>query len=101
MSHPSTDYAPPTTSASAGRPYAIAGFICAAIAVFLLPIVLGPIAIVLGVVAHRKGDPLGRWTIAAGVVGLALGFALGALVLHKVKEQSAALALVHLATLGR
>jgi len=101
MSHPSADYAPPATSSSQGRPYAIAAFICAAVAVVLLPIVLGPIAIVLGVVAHSKGDPLGKWAIAAGVAGLALGFALGALVLNKAKEQSAALAVVHLAALYR
>lgn len=92
----SAEYAPPSASASAGRPYVIAGFICAAVAVFLIPIVLGPAAIVLGIVAHRKRDPLGRWVIVAGVVGLALGLALGALVLHKVKQQQA-LAPVHAA----
>lgn len=95
----STEYAPPSSSTSAGRPYAIAGFICAAVALLFLPIVLGPIAIVLGIVAHSKRDPLGRWVIVAGVVGLAVGLALGALVLHKVQQQKGALALVHAALL--
>jgi len=101
MSNPSADYAPRTTSGSPGRPYAVAGFICAVVAVFFLPIVLGPVAIALGIVAHLKGDPLGRWAIAAGAAGLVLGFALGALVLHKAKQQSGALALMHLGALYR
>ncbi len=64
------------------------GFVCALVAVFFLPIVLGPVAVVLGVVAHRKRDPLGRWVIAAGVLGTVLGFALGALVFAKVQPSA-------------
>ena len=91
MSHPSTDYPPPpAASQSGGRPYALAGFVCAAVAVFFLPIVLGPAAVVLGFVAHRKGDPLGRWAIAAGVLGTVLGFALGALVFAEVQQSALA-----------
>ncbi len=66
----------------------LAGFVCAAVAVFFLPIVLGPVAVVLGLVAHRKGDPLGRWVMAAGVLGTVLGFALGALVFAKVQPSA-------------
>lgn len=86
MSQPASEYAPPRESARAGRPYAIGAFVCAVVAVFFLPIVLGPVAVVLGVVAYRKGDRLGRWAIAAGVLGTVLGFALGALVFNATKD---------------
>ena len=68
----------------------LVGFLCAAVAVFFLPIVLGPVAVVLGFVAHRKGDPLGRWVIGAGVLGTVLGFALGALVFAKLQQSALA-----------
>lgn len=59
------------------RTLSIISFVCAAIAVFFLPIAFGPAAIILGIVAYRKGDPLGMWAIVAGVVGMIAGFALG------------------------
>jgi len=93
VSNSSAEYAPPRSSSRAGRPYVIAGFICAAVAIVFLPIVLGPVAVVLGFLAHRKGDRLGRWVMAAGVVGMVLGFALGALVFAEAQRQGA-LALV-------
>ena len=89
MSHPSADYSPPRSSAAGGRPYVIAGFICAVVAVGFLPIVLGPIAVVLGFLAHRKHDPMGRWVMIVGVVGMLLGFALAALLFAESQEQAA------------
>lgn len=82
MSDAADSYAPPAppSSRERGRPYAIGGLVCALVAVFFLPIVLGPVAAVLGVVALRRGDPLGRWVIAAGVLATAVGIVLGALV---------------------
>lgn len=59
----------------------ILGFLCAAIAVVYFPIVFGPAAIVLGVVAQRRGDPLGSYAAVAGVVGLVAGVTLAAIVL--------------------
>ena len=61
----------------AGRTLSIIGFVCAALAVFFLPIVFGPAAIVLGIVGYAKGDRLGMWAAIAGVVGLVAGIALG------------------------
>ncbi len=90
----SDQYAPPrpgSRGTGGGRPYAIGAFVCAVVAVFFLPVVLGPVAIVLGVVAHRKGDPLGRWAVVAGVVGLAAGLALGTLAAAKVHSSALAL----------
>ena len=100
MSNPSADYSPPRSSTAGGRPYAIAGFFCAVVAVVFLPIVLGPIAVVLGHLAHRKSDPMGRWVMVAGVVGMLLGLALGALVFAESQEQ-AALALAQAVALRR
>jgi hypothetical protein len=89
MSDPSAQYAPPRSSAAGGRPYVIAGFVCALIAVGFLPIVLGPAAIVLGFLAHRKRDPLGRWVMIAGAIGMILGFVVGALVFAESQESAA------------
>ncbi len=89
MSNPSAEYSPPRPSAAGGRPYVIAGFICAIVAVVLLPIVLGPIAVVLGFLAYRKNDPMGRSVMIAGVVGTLLGVVLGALIFAGSQEQAA------------
>ena len=48
------------------RTMTIIGFVCAAVALFLLPIPLGVAAIVLGIVAYTKGDRLGMWAAIAG-----------------------------------
>lgn len=69
----------PEKQASGGRGFAIAAFVCAAVAILVLPIVLGPAAIGLGFVAQRKGDKLGVPAMIAGGVGMALGFLVGAL----------------------
>jgi hypothetical protein len=60
------------------RVCAIIAFVLAGIAVFLFPIILGPAAIILGIVSMAMGDKvLGKWAIAAGVAGTALGMFLG------------------------
>ena len=89
MSHSSSPYAPPSPTAQGSRPYVVAGFLCAVVAVFFLPIVLGPIAVVLGFLAHRKGDRTGRWVMVAGVLGTVLGFVLGALVFAQTTDSTA------------
>ncbi|ONI91993.1 hypothetical protein ALI144C_00265 [Actinosynnema sp. ALI-1.44] len=66
---------PTVTSA---RVCAIVAFVLAAIAILFFPIIFGPGAIILGIVATAMGDKaLGKWAIAAGVVGTILGFVLG------------------------
>jgi predicted membrane protein len=61
--------------------FSILAMVCGVIAILILPIVFGPIGIVLAVVANRRGEPL--WKIALGVAigGMVLGFILGAIVL--------------------
>ena len=67
------DYPPPPMPRPPGRTQTIVGFVMAAAAVVFVPVILGPIGSVLGAIGHRKGDPLGRWAMIAGVVGTVLG----------------------------
>ncbi|MCY1138943.1 hypothetical protein OWR29_13120 [Actinoplanes sp. Pm04-4] len=61
----------------------ILAFVFAAVAILFAPIIFGPAAIVLGLVGGYLGDrPLGWYAAAAGVLGGALGFVLGAIVLN-------------------
>jgi uncharacterized membrane protein HdeD (DUF308 family) len=67
-----------SSTVTSARVCAIVAFVLAAIAVFFFPIIFGPGAIILGVVATAMGDKaLGKWAIAAGVLGMVLGFVLG------------------------
>jgi hypothetical protein len=66
-----------TTRAGTGRTLSIIGFACAAVSLLFLPILFGPAAIVLGIIAYRKGDRLGMWAAVAGVVCMVAGMALG------------------------
>ena len=56
------------------RRWTIAGFVFAAIAVVLLPLIFGPRGAGVGFVGHRLGDRLGRFAVAAAVVGMLVGF---------------------------
>jgi hypothetical protein len=62
----------------------IVGFVCAAVAVLFTPVLFGLAGIVLGVVGHARGEPLGKWAaVAAGVgmvIGTVLSFALESIV---------------------
>ncbi|TDC86391.1 hypothetical protein E1292_47990 [Nonomuraea deserti] len=58
----------------------IIGFVCAAVAVLFIPILFGLAGIVLGIVGHTRGEPLGKWAAVAAGVGMILGFVLGILV---------------------
>lgn len=60
-----------------GRTLSIVGFVLAGVAVLIAPIILGPIAAILGGVAMSKGDPLGKWALGAGIAGTIIGIALG------------------------
>ncbi|MEV6833285.1 hypothetical protein AB0N17_01915 [Streptomyces sp. NPDC051133] len=55
-------------------------FACAAVSLFLLPIVLGPVAIVLSAVALNKKEPHAALALILSIAGMAAGFILGALV---------------------
>ncbi len=72
----------PTTGQGTGsaRVMTILAFVFAAVAVLFLPIIFGPVAIVLAIIAMRKGDPLAKAALIAAIVGMIAGFVLGAVV---------------------
>lgn len=64
-----------------GRVYSIIGLICAIISLLFVPIVFGVAAIILGVVARKKGDnTFGLVVIILGAVFMVIGMILGAAV---------------------
>lgn len=69
-----------------GRTFTIIGFVCAAVALFFIPIVFGPAAIILGLVGRSKGDPLGTWAAVAGGVALVVGIVLGMMVFNAAQN---------------
>jgi hypothetical protein len=71
--------APEGTGIPPGRICTIVGFGLAGFAVWIFPYVLAPLALVFGVVALRRGESLGKWVIAAAVLGLVLGLVIEAL----------------------
>lgn len=72
--------APVRTPTNASPPdvgwFGTAGIIVALISTVFIPIIFGPIAIVLGIVGHSRGDPRGRIAIFLGVVCMLIGFVL-------------------------
>lgn len=75
---------PPFTGGvrSTGSPssFAISAMVLGGIALLFLPIILGPIGIVMGAVAKSKNEPLASIGLAAAIAGTIAGIALGALV---------------------
>ncbi|MFB4262626.1 hypothetical protein [Nonomuraea sp. GTA35] len=51
----------------------VIGFVCGAVAVLYLPVLFGLAGVVLGVVGHARGEPLGRWAAIAAGTGMLLG----------------------------
>ncbi|AKZ60184.1 putative membrane protein [Streptomyces ambofaciens ATCC 23877] len=52
---------------------AIAGLVCGIVGLFLLPIILGPLAIIFGAVAMRQtGSAMAKWAIGLGIVDIIL-----------------------------
>jgi hypothetical protein len=92
MTAPQDPYSYPGGSGYPGEPgsparrqgpqiFSILAIVCGVLAILILPIVFGPIGIILAIVANRRAEPL--WKIALGVAvgGMILGFILGAILL--------------------
>ncbi|THA26691.1 DUF4190 domain-containing protein [Streptomyces sp. RKND-216] len=59
------------TSASDGRGLAIGGLVCGIVGVFFGSLILGPVALILGLVAHRKAaSGMAKAAIVLGVVDI-------------------------------
>lgn len=71
----------PSSVSSSARTMSIIGIVLGVLAVFFLPIILGPIGAVLGFVANSKGDrPLGMYVGIGCIVATVVGMILGAVV---------------------
>jgi hypothetical protein len=68
-----------TTGLQRGQGCALFGTGVAAMAVFVAPYVLGPIGLVLGVIAYLRGERRGRWVVVLAIVCTALGLLLSLL----------------------
>lgn len=74
-----TDTSHPRAEAR-GNTLSIIGVVCGAVAFLFLPIVLGPVGLVLGFVARSKGERLANVAIIVSALGLIVGMVLGYLV---------------------
>jgi len=61
--------------------FSILAIICGVISVLILPIIFGPIGIILGFVARSRREPLWKVGIGVAAAGMILGFILAAVVL--------------------
>ena len=89
MSEPRPSYAPEnaTPGRPRGRGWSIAGIISGVLAIFLLPIVLGPSGVVFGIVGLVRGDRgLGITAVVVGVLGLVIGLVVGVLLLSLTNQ---------------
>lgn len=65
---------------SSSSTYSIIAFVLSGFAVFLLPILFGPAAIILAAVGKGKGERLAVAALAVSIVCTIVGFILGAIV---------------------
>lgn len=68
----------PGTKAS--NTFSIIAIVLGGISFLLLPILLGPAAIILAVIAKNKKENLANVALAVGILGTVLGMILGAIV---------------------
>ena len=64
----------------AGNALSIAGIVCGGLAFLIVPVVLGPMGVVLGAVAKGRGERLAVPAMVVGGVGLVGGAILGLIV---------------------
>lgn len=75
-----------------GRTEGIIAIICAVVSLLFFPIIFGPVGIILGITAHKKGEKtLGLVAIILSAIFMVIGFIFGAYVgLKRAQIQGAA-----------
>jgi hypothetical protein len=71
--------APGSLQLRPGQMAAIVGVFAAGFAIWILPYILGPIAIIFGIVAIVRGERRGLWVIGIAILCMGLGFIIHAL----------------------
>jgi hypothetical protein len=75
-----------------GNGFAIAAMVLGVLAVFVAPIILGPIGLILAAVARSRNQPLANWAIGVAAAGTVIGLALAFFAMQAIEgEQMAAL----------
>jgi hypothetical protein len=69
---------PAATTARGGNTLSIVAIVLGGLAAVVLPILLGPAAIVCAVIAKTRKERLSTVALVVAVVGMLVGFALGA-----------------------
>lgn len=70
-------------ASNSARTFTIIGAVCAVIALFLFPVIFGPIGAVLGFIGYAQGDrPAGLYVGIGGIVAAIAGFAIAAALLN-------------------
>jgi len=78
-----------------GRTEGIIGIICAVIALLFFPPVFGTVGIILGIIAHKKGEKtLGLVAIILSAIFLVIGMILGIWVSQNLKQAKSATGMV-------
>ncbi|MFH9662542.1 DUF4190 domain-containing protein [Streptomyces sp. NPDC017248] len=78
-----SSYSTSTHKTSRTSGLAIAGLVCGIVGLFVLPIVLGPLAIIFGAVAMRRtGSAMAKWDIGLGVADIVLMIVMFAVAAH-------------------
>jgi hypothetical protein len=62
-----------------GQLAALIGGAVGLLSMWVLPWLLGPIGIILGFVAIKRGEPRAKWVILASVVAMGIGFVIESL----------------------
>lgn len=61
-------------------PLSIIAIVLGGLSFIILPIIFGPAAIILAVVAKKKGEKLGTVALTVGILGTVLGMVIGAII---------------------
>jgi hypothetical protein len=68
------------TNTNENKTFSILGIVFGGVALIFLPIILGPVGIILSVVGKTKGEKLANIALTVSILGTLVGMFIGALV---------------------